>query len=187
MAATYQVVFLNDAGPTETVITNARFRSDDANTADLTNPCIIDTSVRYSYWKHIALKVNGTFTQVSNIRHYSAGDLDDWTYGTTGAVLRGARDTGDQGCPDANYEQATGTPGVTGDQIATDHAFYSGQVTPTADVNDDVAGSPATISTTAITVAGTRSKGVVMQVKVDTDAVQGVMATKTLTFKVDEI
>lgn len=194
MAATYQVVHLNGVSPgTQTVITNARFRTDDNNTSDLTNPCLIDTVLRYSFWKHIALLVTGTFTQVSNIRHYSDGTINTWTLGTNGKLVRGARDSGDQGCPTASYQQAAGTVGTTGYSISdatNGHAYYKSQVTPTVNVNSDLVGAPPVIDSTAITVASTLSKGVVMQLLSDTlanGAAQGLQTTKTLTWVVDEI
>lgn len=193
MAASYSVSFRNGVSPgTATTITNARLRTDDNNTADLTNPCIIGSSLNYSYWKHIELAFSGTFTQISNIRHYSDGTINTWTLGTNGKLVRGNRDSGDNGCPTASYQQAAGTTGTTGFSISdatNGHAFYKSQVTPTANVNSDVSGSPATIDTTAYTSAG-QSKGVVLQLLIDTaanGAVQGVMAAKTLTFIVDEI
>ena len=49
MAATYAVQILTGSGPTFTTVTSIRLRTDDANTADLTNPCIIGASLTYSY------------------------------------------------------------------------------------------------------------------------------------------
>lgn len=192
MVATYQVILNNggsDGTPTKAVITNARFHSSDSNASDIATPVLIDSVARRSYWKSISLRVNGTFTQVDNIRHYSDGTIG-WTLGAAGKLNRGNRDSGDQGCAEASYELASGTSGTTGHAIddATDgHTFYKSQSTPTASVANDTTASPATISTTAITVAGTDSKHVVMQVLTDTDGTQGVQSTETLTWKVDEI
>lgn len=193
MAASYSIAFRNAASPgTQTTISNARLRTDDNNTADLTNPCIIGSSLNYSYWKHIELVFTGTFTQISNIRHYSDGTINTWTLGTGGKLVRGNRDSGDNGCPTASYQQAAGTVGTTGYSLSdatNGHAYYKSQSTPTANVNSDLSGSPATIDTTLYTTAG-QSKGTVLQLLIDTSgngAVQGVMATKTLTFLADEI
>lgn len=185
MVATYDVVLLNGAVLTETVITNGRFRTDDANTADLTNPCLIDSVKRRSYWKAFALKFGGTFSQISNIRIYSNGDIN-WTLGATGKLKLGNRDTGDIGVPDGSYVQATGTPGVTGNDFESSHAYFSGQTTKSVNMNSITSAGPKVVDSSNYTVAG-RSKHAVLQLEVDTDATQGLMATKTLTFLVDEI
>lgn len=189
MAATYQVINYNagsDGSATKTVVTNVRFRSDDDNTSDLTNPVLIDSVARYSYWKSVCLRVNGTFTQVDNFRHYTDGTIG-WTLGTSGQLDRGNRDTGDHGVPEASYEIAEGTAGTTGDTISSTHTYYSGQSVKIADMSNDTSASPATIDSTAITVATTDTKHIVMQITTDTDGTQGTQSTETLTWKVDEI
>lgn len=169
---------------TYTTLTNARLRTDDLNTQDLTSPVLIDTILRWSYWKSISLNFSGTFTQVSNIRHYT--DATTWTWGTAGGLVRGNRDTGDIGCPHASYVQATGTPGVTGNQIAVSHSYYSGQTTKTTNLLLDTSSAPATIDSSLYTTTG-NSFDVVIQVSVDTNGTQGVQAAKTNTFLVDEV
>lgn len=186
MSATYAVQEGIGSGPTWSTITNARFRTDDTNTQDLTNSCIIDNVKRYSYWKSITLLMGGTFTQISNIRHYSDGTLNTWTLGTTGKVDRGNRDSGDIGCPDGSYNQASGTPGVTGNTISASHTYYSGQTVKVTNLNSDTSGSPAIVDSNAYTSGG-RTNHIVLQVEIDTDATQGVMSAKTLTWEVDEI
>ena len=184
MTATYAVKRGTGAGPTWTTVTATRLRSDDANTADLTNPVLIDNVLRRSYWASIALSWTGTYSQISNIRHYT--DATAWTWGTNGKIQRGNRDAGDIGCPDASYAQATGTPGVTGNDIGVSHAYYSAQVTKTTSLNLDTSSAPATVDSNAYTVDG-RSNNIVIQVLVDTDGTNGVQTAKTNTFMVDEI
>ncbi len=192
MAATYQVILYNgtsDGSPTKAVVTTVRFHSSDSNAADIATPVLIDTVARYSYWKSVALRVNGTFTQVDNFRHYTDGTIG-WTLGTAGALNRGNRDSGDHGCPEASFEAATGTSGTSGDaldDVTNGHSYYNGQSTPTSDMSNDTSASPATIDTTAITVAGTDTKHIVMQVITDTDGTNGVQSAETLTWKCDEI
>lgn len=191
MAAVYAVQRYTGSGSgSAATVTNVRLRTDDANTSDLANPCIIDTVVRYSYWASVNLNITGTFTQVSNVRHYSAGDLNTWTLGTAGRIQRGNRDSGDIGCPLASYQQAAGTVGTTGyaiDDAVNGHTYYNGQTTKVTNLNSDTSGSPATIDTSLYTTNPSNTKFVVYQAKIDTDATQGVMSAKTLTFKVDEI
>jgi len=189
MVATVNVQRMTGSGPTYTTVTTARLRTDDANTADTTNPIPIPTSgFKYSYWASICLDLSGTFTKINNVRHYSDGAIG-WNYGTNGQLRRGNRDSGDKGCPVANYQQASGTEGDTGYSIedATNgHAYYKSQTTPTANVASDTSGSPATIDSGDHTTAE-KTKHVVLQVKVDTDATQGTQSAETLTFKYDEI
>jgi len=193
MAATVAVEYWNggsDGTPTKTSASTFRFRSDDSPaTINATNPLVIpSTGNNYSYWTHIALAISGTFTEVSNIRFYSDGTIA-WTLGTDGKVVRGARDSGDQGCPEASYEVATGTSGTTGDYLddATNgHTYYNGQTTPTADVTSDTSGSPATIDSSTYSSADS-TKAVVLQTIVDTDATAGTQASETFTFLYDEI
>jgi hypothetical protein len=85
--------------------------------------------------------------------------------------------------------QATGTAGTTGDELGATHTYYSGQTTKTVSVASDTSASPATIDSTGVTTAG-KTKGVVLQVKVDTaanGATSGVQTAETLTFKYDVI
>lgn len=186
MVATYSIERLTGAGPTATVVTSVRLRTDDANTADLTNPVVFSASSQgRSYWASIRLAFTGTFSQISNIRHYSDGTIG-WTFGTAGKLYRGNRDSGDIGVPDGSYQQASGTPGVIGNDLETSHAYFSGQTTKSKNVNNDTSSSPATVDSTSYTSAG-HSKHIVLQVLVDTDATQGVQSAETLTFMVDEI
>lgn len=194
MAATVKVEEATGSGPTFTEITNRvrLFTADQAtnqSSPQITYPVPIPTSgFNYSYWKHVCLNITGTFTKVDNIRHYSDGAIG-WNFGTNGALLRGNRDSGDHGCPQANYDQATGTQGTTGDYIgdATNgHSYYKDQTTPTANVANDTEASPALIDSEGRTSAG-RTKFIVLQVKVDTDASSGVQPAETMTWKYDVI
>lgn len=188
MVATVVVQRLTGATPTESTVTAVRLRTDDANTADTTNPVPIPSAgFKYSYWASICLDLSGTYTTINNVRHYCDGSID-WNFGTLGELRRGNRDTGDDGCPQASYMQATGTPGDTGDELGATHTYYSGQTTKTVDIEGDVVGTPATIdSTDHGPSAAENTKHIVLQVKVDTNATQGTQAEETLTFKYDEI
>src|SRR5690348_6482593 len=136
MVASYAVIRLTGSGPTQTSVSNVRLRTDDANTADLTNPAKIKGVKTRTFWASIAIQPNGTFTQVQNIRHYCDGAIG-WTMGTTGKLKRGARDSGDQGCPLGSYVQATGVVNSSGDDLNTNHTYYSAQVTPSVNINGD--------------------------------------------------
>jgi hypothetical protein len=153
----------------------------------------------YSYWKHICLGITGTFTSITNIRHYSDGAIG-WNVGTDGGLFRGAKDGAvDQGVGvdttnshSDGYDQADGVgaglgEGISGDPIedgTNGHTFYKGEAVPVVDVADDVVGAPPVIETGPLTEAG-KSKAIVFQAKVAPDATSGIQTAETMTFKYD--
>lgn len=187
--ATGSKTYTDNGAGTTTVRLFTADQATNQTTPQITYPIPIPAAgFNYSYWKHVCLDVSGTFTKVDNIRHYSDGAIG-WAFGSGGALNRGNRDSGDKGCPDASYMQATGTAGTTGDELGATHTYYSGQTTKTVSVASDTSASPATIDSTGVTTAG-KTKGVVLQVKVDTaanGATSGVQTAETLTFKYDVI
>ena len=201
MAATIVVQEVTGAvgSKTFTNITNRvrLFTKDQAtnqSTAQITYPVPIpsDASLNYSYWKHVCLDISGTFTKVDNIRHYSDGGIG-WNMGTDGGLFRGNKDAGAIGCGvdtdnshSDDYVQATGTEGTTGDNLANNHTYYSGETTKTIPLQNDTSGAPATVDSTGETVAG-KSLAIVLQVKVDHDATSGVQTAETMTWKYDVI
>jgi len=192
MVATVVVKRMTGAGPTYTTVTAVRLRTDDANTADTTNPIPIHASgvgnFKYSYWASICLDLSGSFTQIDNIRHYTDGTCG-WNDGTGGVVNRGDRDSGDHGCPDGSYQQAAGTPGDTGyaiDDGTNGHAYYKTAPNGVADIFSDISGSPATIDSSTYG-SPTKTKHLVVQAKVDGDATQGTQSAETFTWIYDEI
>jgi len=179
----------SDGSPSKSEDDTLRFRTDDSpGTRDATNPCVVPSSgTYYSYWVHVALALSGTYTQINNVRHYTDG-ANAWTLGTGGGVVRGNKDTGDNGVADGSYEEADGTSGTTGSAIADDYSWYSGESSPTADVFSDTSGSPATIdSTNHGPNAEESTKAVVLQAVIADDATQGTQAAETMTFIYDEI
>jgi hypothetical protein len=204
MVATVTVVEITGAGPAYTTITNRvrLFTADQATTQaapQTTYPVPIPAaSFNYSYWKAVALQLAGSGFTITNIRHYGTGSATGWTYGTGGALLRGAHDAGDQGVASGGesgvtaYQQAAGTQGTTGYYIGVavnGHASYLGQTTPTVDAAADTSGSPCVIDNTTTYTAAGYTKHIVLQVKVDTAAngsVQGTQTAYTFTWKYDE-
>ena len=192
MVATYDVQRITGTvgSPVRTTVTEARFRTDDTNTLDLTNAVLIDSATRYSYWMSICLLLGGTFSEISNLRIYCDGDID-WPLGTGGKLNIGNHDTGDIGVADASYEQASGTPGVTGNALEVSHSSFSGETTKSLDLNTILAGSPKLVDSTNYTAVG-RTKHVVLQVETKSDGSSGVFDSgsggdRTITFLVDEI
>lgn len=190
MAATVDVVEGNQASVVWTVITTGRYCTSDSYNPGSANPCVVPTSGSYySYWKHHALKLSDTFTQINNIRWFTDGTIP-WTLGTGGMVGLVPRDSGDNGCPVGNYQQSTGTAGTTGDYIkdgVNGHAYYKAQAAAFTNVTGYQSGSPLTVDTTNYTTATAATKSVVTQVKLATDATQGTQGSETFTFRYDEI
>jgi len=189
MAATVDVQEGNGSPVTWTTITTARFCTTDSYNPGTSHPCVIPTSgFNYSYWKHHCLNLSGTFTQISNIRFRCDGSID-WTLGTDGELRVGTRDSGDNGCPEANYQQASGTEGTTGHPIedtTNGHSYYNGQSSPTSNIENYTAGSELIVDSTEYTSAS-RTKSVVLQVKIASDATQGEQPDESLVFLYDEI
>lgn len=164
-------------------------------TAQTTNPVIIPSAAgagyasgdfNFSYWKSVCLDLAGSGFIITNIKHSSDGTINvagGWTFGTGGMLQRGNKDAGDHGCPTANYEQAVGSAGTTGNPIDVSHPYYSSETTPVADVNSDTSG--VVIDSTSHSAAG-KSQMIVLQVKVCYDATQGTLPAKTLTWTYDE-
>jgi len=189
MAATVEIREGNGSGPTWSVVTAARYCTADDYNPGTSNPIPIPSSgFNYSYWKSHCLNIaGGTFTKVSNIRWYPSSY--SWTLGTNGEVRVGQRDSGDHGCPDASYDQATGTLGTSGDAIedgTNGHSYYNGQTTPTTDISTYSETNKMQVDSGEYTSAG-RTKHIVTQVKVASDATQGEQADITYTFVWDEI
>lgn len=190
MAATVNVVEGNGSGPTWSTVTAARYCTTDSYNPGTANPCVVPSSgTNYSYWKHHALGLSGTFTKINNIRWYTDGTIG-WTLGTGGKIVVGIRDTGDNGCPPASYDQATGTVGTTGyymDDATNGHTYYKDQTATPADVTTYTSGSPLTVDTSDYTTTTTATNAVVTQVLIDSDATQGEQADETFTFVYDEV
>lgn len=204
MTATVVVQECVGASPTfQTVSNRVRLFTKDMvtnqSTPELTYPVPIPVAgFSYSYWKHVCLGITGTFTSITNIRHYSDSAIG-WNFGTGGELRRGHRDAGDQGVGvdtdnshSNDYQQALGTEGTTGytiEDVVHGHAFYNGQTVKTSKLDSDTSGSPAIIDSAGETAAG-KSKAIALQVKVDTaanGATDGVQTAETLTWEYDII
>jgi len=193
MVATVVVKELNGAGPAYTTVSvaaPARYKTKDEVTSDLNYPCVIAAAgLHYSYWKSHGLNLSGAFTRINNVRWYTDGGTSTWTYGTGGLVVVGQRDATPlvtaQGCPDASYDQATGTEGTTGDDLydVTDgHAYYkTGVGVAPVDVADFTNVAPMVVDL-GNHDAAEMTKHVVTQVIIDDDAIQGLQADATYTF-----
>ena len=178
MAAVYTVERGTGAGPAWATVTNVRLHTDDTNNQDLTNPVPIAGSLKRSYWANIRLEFSGAFSQIDNIRHFCDGSID-WTYGTSGALQVNSTPAG---IIDANYDQATGTPGDSGDELVANHANVSAKT----DIENHTSGAPLSVDAGPYSSAG-NSNHVAVQEDVDTDATQGLHTAEQLTWRTNEI
>jgi hypothetical protein len=191
LAATVVVKEINGAPGSKVYTTvdnasnKARYKTKDEVTSDLNYPCVIPTSgFNYSYWKSHCLAISGTYTQITNLRWYSAGD-PSWDLGTSGMVMVAQRSSGDHGCPDASYAQATGTQGTTGYYLfdATNgHSYFKSGVGATpVHVGTYISSSMMNVDTTSTYTGTTYTYNVVTQVKIDTAANGALQGLKTAT------
>lgn len=176
MAATVDVRELNGAGPTPSVVTAAKFCTDDDDSPGTSNPIpIVTGQTKYSYWKSHELYFSGSFTSITNILIYCDGTMFE-----AGLVTS----IGDETLTSGNYVQATGTPGDTGDEVVANH----GGISAKTNLNTYVIGSKKTVDAGPITDADTSSKHVVLQVDVDGDAASpGEKGPETITWQYDEV
>lgn len=175
---------------TELPASTGRYCTTDAYNPGSTYPCVVPSASNYySYWKHTRMAFSGTFTSLSNFRWYTSGNIKTaWGLGS-GALLVAKRDSGDHGCPAANYMQAGGTQGTTGDYLkdgTNGHDYYKGQTVEPADADTCTSGSPLTFDSSTYSSAGA-TKSVVTQLKLATNTTQGDKANETFTIRYDEI
>jgi len=192
--AAVEVQTWTGAGPTKATASSPRMHSKDIVVADNTFPIPIPAAdFNYSYWMNLALTITNILdaTVLNNHKVYMDGACG-WALGTSGELNVGKRDTGDNGCPDASYEQATGTEGTTGYYIGdgtNGHDYYKAQTPPIVALDGYNSGAPLTVDTQDLSVAGSFDH-IVIQAKVDTAAngtVRGAQAAETITFQYDEI
>jgi hypothetical protein len=166
--------------------TDVRFCTTDAYNDVAVHPCVVPTSgFNYSYWKHISLGISGVFTRVNNICVYTDETIG-WTTGTGGGLYFGIRTSGDNGVPmNASYEIATGVEGNSGDSMLTEHLRCStgGGVALASDYGS---ASSLLLDSTDYSAAD-ESNALLCQVKIFTDATQGVATDETISFTYDEI
>lgn len=195
MVATVSVQEYNGASPgVATVITQGRYCSMDSYNPGLSNPCVVPSAdLNYSYWKTHNVAFSGDFTQISNIRWYTSGNVKtNWALGTNGGLFVAVKSTGDNGCPIASYDQAAGVQGTSGypvNDVTNGHDYYkSGSSNHAVPANADTYVSTSTllVDSGPYTTAAS-CKCVVTQVVIGTDATQGDKASESLTFRYDEI
>lgn len=171
MAATVSVKQATGAGPTNTTITNLRFKTaDDSSGTDTTYPLIKPTSgTNYSYVAWVRLNADTTpTTSISNVKFYTDGTSN---YGTGVTV---------KGITTASYSQATGTQGTTGDLSSTVYTSGTDIFTYTSASPLSVTGTISNPSTGIIT------NYVAMQMALSTSVSAGTLSAETFTWRYDE-
>ena len=161
------------------------FKTADDATIDTNNPIVVPASgTRYSFWKQIYLYcANADSNTIDNVRFYSDGTI---SFGTGVTLMVGDETPTKNSGSDAGYEVATGTVGLTGNEMVAAHAGLSGST----DAASLTSGSPLTVSisegSSQIDAAGETSNYVILQVNVTSTASAGLTASETLTFQYDE-
>ena len=189
MGATVTIQELNNGSvgnPVYTDITSTVFQTrDNISDPNYDYPIPIpDSGYHYSYWKAFCLNFTGDFTKISNIRFYCQNDsLGAWTLGTGGEVVVAVKDSAPHGIPNSSYQPASGTEGTTGDEITAAHPHYSNVTNISNFHSVDTA---LVIDNNSYDSPG-RSYHAVFQVKVASDATQGVMPNISFVFVWDEI
>lgn len=83
--------------------------------------------------------IGGTYSQLTNWRWGTSGTIQrDWALGS-GMVQVALRDSGDHGCPVANYEAPTGVAGQYGYDLKDPvhgHSYYKDQVVACANADN---------------------------------------------------
>jgi hypothetical protein len=197
MAAVVAINQATGAGPAYAVVDDGanplRFCNADTHDPGLATPLVIHASgvgnFNYSYWVSLFLDITGTYTRINNVRFYSDGTIG-WALGTGGKLVVAIMDAGDNGLPVVSYDQAAGT-GDSGYAInlvgANGHQYYNAQVAEAALVSAYTSGATLLIDSSNHDNVEEKTKGVVLQVKVDGDATHGEMADEGLVLIRDEI
>ena len=180
--------------PTVSTVTTPRMSTTDSNAPANTYPIPLPAAgLNYSYWMSLALTITNIqdATLLNNHKLYMDGACG-WNLGTSGELNVGLRDSGDNGCPEVSYQQALGTEGTTGYDLADDtngHAYYKSQVPEEGALDGYTSGAPLTVDSGDHTIAE-QFNHVVLQCVVDTEAngaVRGAQVAETVTFQYDEI
>jgi len=180
MAATVDVQEGNGVGPTWTTVTAAKFCTEDVYNPGTTNPIPIPAAgSKYSYWKSHQLHLSGTYTEISNIKIYTDGGGFE-----AGAVTYIYHKSSDYGVPQANYDQASGTPGDTGDEAQATHTrAFTGKT----DLFSYVLATPCDVDAGPYNTPDEDTKHIVLQLEVDNTATPGEKSPETISWQYDEV
>lgn len=182
MVASVRVKEINGAAPgTFATITAARFATMDSNNPGINNPIPIPTTgFKRSYKKAFALAFAGTFTQINNINIYTDGA----DFGTGILTIIGSN-VAAGGHALGSYRIALGQLGADGSLLT--YARQAGSIiTGVGSFFNYTSSAKKLIDSSNIVAAGT-TRFVALQLKVGSNAVQGVLTPETITWTYDEI
>lgn len=176
---TVEILRKTGTTPSTTDITssNTRLNATDAHsTSGTTNPVKIpDSGTNYSYWCTTQLNVssNSESYTVDNIKWYTDGSNDLGT----GLTMNVATAT--------SYVQATGTEGISGDELTTGN--HTGLTGSPSDAFAYTSGSPLSVSGSISGSTGEVGNMVVMQINVADTASVGASSQETMTYMYDYV
>lgn len=174
MPATASIRELNGAVPTATVITAARFRTDDDPVVDAVNPIVVPgAGTNRSFWKSHELRFGGSFSLIDNVRLFTDG----------GAFPDVTVFAGDQVLAPGAYQQASGVVGDTGDEMVATHAGIAAKT----DVFTFIDGAAKLVDAGPIVGPPVSSNHVVLQMDVPATATPQDLPDETFTWTYDEI
>lgn len=162
MAATVTIVGYYGAAPgTKTTLTVQRYNTQIPSTRDpgLVNPNNVppEGETYDSCWVYTGAEITGgTYSQLTNFRFGGPGHIahpDNWDLGS-GKVQVALRDSGDHGCPVANYEAPTGINGLRGYDIKdpdNGHTYYKGEAAACGNLDDYTTTNPLPFDSTVYT------------------------------------
>jgi len=175
----------NDPSVSPTTVTNLRYREDDANTQDLTNPITIPTAgTKWSFWKHNFAAFTGTFTQIDTINWFVT--TFNWT-GTTLWIddnLAGlVHFSGGGAGADDGYDVADGLNDLN------THTHITTPVNAGTTYTNSGSGKSIDIDETGnvIDAANEETNYWVTAIELTTSATSGTQAARTVTVEYDEI
>ncbi len=134
------------------------------------------SGVNYGYWVTTGLNVTvAPATGINNVRWYTDGTNNLGT----GVDISLADQTLIRG---SEYDQATGTEGVTGDELVANHSFVTSKATAFARTS----GSPLSVTGSIANTTGALGNYVVYQFDVINTASPGPTSQETITWAFDE-
>lgn len=188
MVATFDWKLLyggTDGNPTEVTITNLRYRTDDANTADTSNPVpIVAGLTKRSYVRAMVLKCTAPpSSYCNNFKLYTDGG----GFGTGITVQIGDQTVTNTGASHANYKVATGTPGDTGTIMTTVYAA----ITTMTSLFTYTSAAPRTVTVSEtsnqIDAADEETDLIITQLDMADTATPGTKTAETYTGQYDEV
>lgn len=176
MAATVDVREGNGVSPgTWTIVTAAKFCTADNYNPGTANPIpIVTGQTKRSFWKNHELRLSGTYTEISNIKIYTDGG----GFGTGITTYAGNE------CPTpAQYEQATGTVGDTGNELVATHTI----ITAKTDLFTYTSAAPKDVDAGPYSTPPESTKHVCLQMDVADTASPGELTAESIVFRYDEV